>query len=241
MGSDRATARIAGVMFIIATVAAIIGGSLLLPALGTDYLTKAAASEGRVVAGAVFELIQAITVVGIAVVLFPALRRRNERLALGYVGARTLEGVFVTAGALSAVLLLHLSQTFGSDGPASSIDPVGQVLRGARDWTYWIGPMAFFSVSALILYTVLYQSALVPRWLSGWGFAGGVLLLISAVLAMFGADLGAAQAVFSAPIGFNEMVLAIWLIAKGFNPPVPETMREEASVARSTPVTAQTR
>ena len=88
--------------------------------------------------------------------------------------------------------------------------------------------MAFFSVSALILYTVLYQSALVPRWLSGWGFAGGVLLLISAVLAMFGADLGAAQAVFSAPIGLNEMVLAIWLIAKGFNPAMPETMREEA-------------
>jgi len=34
----------------------------------------------------------------------------------------------------------------------------------------------------------------------------------------FGYDLGAAQGIFSAPIGLNEMVLAVWLIVKGFAP-----------------------
>ena len=89
----------------------------------------------------------------------------------------------------------------------------------ARDWSYWIGPMGFFSVSALVLNSPLYQSRLLPRWLAVWGLIGGALLLVSAVLEMYGVDLGKAQAFFFGPIGRNEMVLAAWLIAKGFNTP----------------------
>jgi hypothetical protein len=77
--------------------------------------------------------------------------------------------------------------------------------------------MLFFSVSALILYPLLLRSRVVPAWLSVWGLLGGLLLLGRTVVEMYGTDLsGAAQALLTAPIGVNEMVLAVWLIIRGF-------------------------
>ena len=94
---------------------------------------------------------------------------------------------------------------------------MAEVLFAAREWTYWFGPMAVFSVSALVLNWLLYRSRVVPTWISIWGFVGGLLLLASAIIEMFGQALGGWQAIFTAPIGINEMVLAVWLIIKGFD------------------------
>jgi hypothetical protein len=59
----------------------------------------------------------------------------------------------------------------------------------------------------------LYQSELVPRWLSVWGLVGGALILAMGLLRLFGYPV-----IFLAiPIILNELVLAIWLIVKGFN------------------------
>lgn len=89
-----------------------------------------------------------------------------------------------------------------------------------------------FSLSALILHLVLYQSKLVPTWLSVWGLVGGGLLLVRALLEMFGQELsGVAQGVLAAPIGLNEMVLAVWLIVRGFNQDVLESRPENAPVS----------
>ena len=78
--------------------------------------------------------------------------------------------------------------------------------------------MVFFSVSALILYTLLYRAKLVPAWLSIWGLIGGALLLVRAVLEMYGVEFSAVmQGALATPIGINEMVLAVWHIVKGFN------------------------
>jgi hypothetical protein len=78
-----------------------------------------------------------------------------------------------------------------------------------------------FGVGAFMYYYVLYRSRLVPRWLSGWGLVAIVLSLASNVLAGFTQQLGFATAInmLSIPIGLQEMVLAVWLIAKGFSTP----------------------
>jgi hypothetical protein len=77
--------------------------------------------------------------------------------------------------------------------------------------------MLFFSISALILYPMLLHARLVPAWLSLWGLIGGLLLLGRTVAEMYGAEFsGLVQGLLAAPIGINEMVLAVWLIVKGF-------------------------
>jgi len=62
---------------------------------------------------------------------------------------------------------------------------------------------------------LLYQSKLVPRWLSGWGFVGAALLWVYYLLQPFSIDL---IGILFIPIAVQEMIFALWLIVKGFNP-----------------------
>ncbi len=213
MGTDATRTRVAGVLFIVATVAAVVGGTLLLPAQEGDFLADAASSEGRVMAGAILEFVQALAVMAIPALLFPVLARVDRSWALGFFGARTIEAVFTIAGSVFALLVLSLS---GRNGADVSVEPLGELLVDGREWTYLYGPTLMFSVSAILLYLLLFRGRLVPGWLSIWGLLGGVLLLVSGVVEMLGYELGGAQAIFSAPIGLNEMVLSVWMIVKGF-------------------------
>ena len=76
-------------------------------------------------------------------------------------------------------------------------------------------------MGALLLYGLLLRSALVPTWLAAWGLAGGALILIEGVLEMYGLDLPVlVQTVLTVLIALNEMVLAVWLIVRGFGGPL---------------------
>src|SRR5215470_2621770 len=76
----------------------------------------------------------------------------------------------------------------------------------------------FFCLGAAILNVQLYRTGLVPGWISGWGLAAVVPYLIDALLLMFGVLTvsSAIHPVFVIPMAVNEMVLAVWLLAKGF-------------------------
>ena len=75
-----------------------------------------------------------------------------------------------------------------------------------------------FGLGALMYYWVFYQSRLVPRWLSAWGLVAIASLMVSALF-MFRLiePMSTTQVVLALPIFLQEMVLAVWLIAKGFN------------------------
>lgn len=212
---DRTVARVVGALFVVASATAIAGGALLLPVDESASLAEIAAADVRVVSGVLLELVLVWSVVAIAVLLFPILRRRDEALAAAYIGARTLESVLLLAAAVSALVVLALSQDASADAAAGV-----PVLTAVREWTYVLGSMLALGVGALVLYSVLLRARLVPSWLSVWGLAGATLIAVRGVLEMYGVEFSAvAQGAFAAPIATNEMVLAVWLIAKGFTPP----------------------
>jgi len=218
MNSNRKTAIIVGVLFIVATVASVLGGLLIEWIIDApDDLVNVSENENQVIIGVLLELTWAASAVGITVLMFPILKKHNESLALGYVGARIFEGFIATVGAISGLLLITLSQEFvNAVAPdATYFLASGALLLAARDWAWWIGPMIVFALSALIFNYLLYQSKLIPRWLSGWGFIGAALLLAEGLVGMFDLTI---STFLAAPIGVQEMVLAAWLIVKGFNP-----------------------
>jgi hypothetical protein len=96
---------------------------------------------------------------------------------------------------------------------------MGALLLSAHDWAYVIGGQIVFSVSAIILNYVLFQARLVPRFISVWGLIGAVLILAGGISGMFDlfAEASVVETVIFLPIAVQEMVLAVWLIAKGFN------------------------
>ena len=54
--------------------------------------------------GGVLEIIVALACIGTAVVLYPVVKRQNEAVALGFVGARVLEAATIFAGVVEPAL-----------------------------------------------------------------------------------------------------------------------------------------
>lgn len=97
--------------------------------------------------------------------------------------------------------------------------PSAALLLAVDQWAFLLGPGITFAITALILNTLFYRSQLVPRFLSIWGLVGAILLLAADLLAIFGLNTASTLFVLLIlPIGLNEMVLAVWLIVKGFTP-----------------------
>jgi|WetSurMetagenome_2_1015567.scaffolds.fasta_scaffold287448_2 hypothetical protein len=219
MNPTRKIAIITGVIFIIATVAALLAAGVDPILAGTDYLSKVSAHASQVAADAFLYLIAAFTSVGIAIALYPVLKERNAGLAIGSVVFRTVEAVFYMVAVVSLLSVLTLSQQLSSAGAAdgTSLQAIGAVLLSLREHASLAAVFAF-SLGACMYYTVFFQSRLVPRWLSGWGVIATLLMLTACVLSLFSDNPITGYTLLVLPIALQEMVLAVWLIAKGFSP-----------------------
>jgi len=157
----------------------------------------------------------------VPVMMYPLFKKQNEALALGAVVFRgPLEAATYILMVVSWLLLIVVSQESANAADASSFQALGAVLLQANNM---INPVLeiVFSLGALMFYTLFYQTRLIPRWLSGWGIVGAIVYLAGGVLALFGTNLEFLLAL----LGVQEMVMALWLIIKGFN---PSTLTAEA-------------
>ena len=111
MTSERSTALVVGVLFILTFVTSIAGSVRLRARPERSQLRHRSPAPTRgVFLGAFLELFLIITNIGCAVVLFPILKRQNEGLALGYVAARIVECTFILVGILSVLAVVTLRQ-----------------------------------------------------------------------------------------------------------------------------------
>jgi uncharacterized protein DUF4386 len=129
--------------------------------------------------------------------------------------------VFYALGMFVLLSLSTLSREFVDAGTPSDqhYQTLGDTMLAQYHWLVDAGLLLAFSVGGLSYYLVFYRSNLIPTWLSAWGIGGAVLLMVAAVLIILGfiSPLSAGQVALAVPIGAQEMVLAVWLIAKGFN------------------------
>lgn len=237
MNSTRRTAITAGTLFLVATLA-VLAAAALLPALtGTDYLAGVAAHSGQMAASELLYLVAAGASVGIAIALYPLLKQTNAALALGSAVFRTIEAVFYMAGVVGLLTIGTLAQQLTT---APLVDraatyAMADTLVNVREHTGLAAVFAF-SVGAFMYYLVFYRSRLVPRWLSGWGLVAVPLILTASVLALVSDNPVTGYVPLALPIFAQELVLAGWLLVKGFNPSPPTLSTSDApSLSLSTP------
>jgi hypothetical protein len=236
MGKDRKAAVIVGVLFIIGTVGYSIGVVAFVPVLDDpDYLVEGSANEGTIVIGALFTLISGAAIASIPFVMLRFFRRRNETLAAGYAVFRLLEMVCIVGMVIVVFLLLSLSQGYVDSGtPEDSYHgTIGAFLLEAYDLIDLITVLVF-AMGAHIFYYMLHVTRLVPRTLSVWGLIGASAWLAAGVLGMFGivSNTSVEWMLLALPIAVNEMVLALWLIVKGFDNPSSSTGPEGRRLTR---------
>jgi Domain of unknown function (DUF4386) len=235
MNTYRRSALAAGALLIVATVATVVlGGIALKPVVGDPVdLAKVGGNETQVFLGALLNLIGAAACPAIVIALYPVLRVHSPALALGSVAFRVIEATFYVISVVGLLLLVTLSREAAKAGAADAAfyGQLAALLVAGRAWLGFVAAVVFAGLGTLLYDWVLYRSALVPRWLSGWGVAAAVGMLVAALLAMFGVapPLSPVHIVLNLPIAVQEMALAVWLIARGFS---------QVAVAAAVPPTA---
>lgn len=227
MIDSRKNARVTGILFILGTVPPI--AAMLLwgqYVTSPDYLTLMAAHSSEVLLLALGSMFMGLACAGIGISMYPILKPHSQTLSIGVVGFRVMEGTLQIASSVSLAVLLALSQEFVKAGsPADSFfQPVGAIIVSVKEWLnsgFYLFP---WCVGAAIYYIIFYRTRLLPRWLSVWGLLGLVLMLIGAFSDMFGliGSFSSIQMLLMFPIMLQEMVLAIYLIAKGYSTTVVE-------------------
>ena len=219
---SRRLARIAGI-FMVITFISIPALPLYDPVLNHTNFIASGGGNGRVYLGALFEILTLIGGIGMAVTLFPVLRRQSESLALGYVTVRVVESCLIAVGICSLLAVVTLRQDLagGAGTDNASLILSGRSLVAIHDATFLLGPAFCAAIgNGLILGYLMLRSGLVPRRLAQLGLVGGSLALVTALLVLFGAydQSSAASFILTVPEAAWELSLGIYLIARGFKP-----------------------
>jgi hypothetical protein len=226
MNTYRKTAVIVGILFIIGTVSGVLAGVVTAPIqAGSTYPLNISASETQWIIGTLLVLLMGLSLAMVPVLLYPIFKKHNEVLAFGSVLFRgVFEAVGETLLVISFFLLLTVSEIYGKTGAtdASYFQTLGSMLIAAGDWIQQIGGIVF-SVGTLMIFALFYQTRLIPRWLSGWGFIGAGLYFVAKIVGMFSPlhlapEIGVGIGLLLVPTALQEMVFAVWVIVKGFNP-----------------------
>lgn len=221
MKTNKNSATSAGILFIIAAVAAIIGVLLYNPILhDPDYIIKGTGHETQIYWGAFFEILTAFAVIGTPIALYPVLKKINQSMAIATVSFRLLEATMIIVGILSLLTIVTLSHEFsnGANTDTASYLIAGKSLIALHNWTFAFGPNIVLGPSTFLTSYLLYRSKLIPRYISILGLIGGPFISICGVLVMFGVFLQVSLwgVLLAIPVFLYEMSLAVRLLVKGF-------------------------
>jgi hypothetical protein len=211
----RGTARVVGLLYIAGMVIGIGGNILIQSILGAP--NRLAAASGKSMVLAIGALLWLLTVAGDAahgILMFPVLRRQSERLAIGYLGSRIIDAVFIGVHVLFLLFQIPLGLEYLKAGisDARYLQTLSALFMQADQYAYQIG-MSFVGLAGLVLGYAFYRSRLVPRFVAVWGLVGYIFLLCGSLLEILGFDL---RLIHTIPGGLWELFMGLWLIVKGF-------------------------
>jgi hypothetical protein len=228
MNTYRKNAVMTGILYFMGTVfgvlGAVIGGEVLTsiisgkPLAGVDMLGLVAANSSRLTGGAFLTFLMGISLVAMTVFLYPVIGKASKELAMGMLLFRgALEGIFYFVSTLNILTLVAVgNENMAAGADSAVLQSIVNILYQFENLKAPVGSIIFL-IGATCIYLSFYRTRLIPRWLTAWGFIGVATSLAAALLYFFHMDPG---------IGFylemvlapQEIVMAVWLIAKGFNP-----------------------
>jgi hypothetical protein len=142
------------------------------------------------------EVLSGLGVIVIAVIMFPLFKPFGKKPSQWYLVLRGIEGALL----IITGFLFLISST-------SSLK--------IYDWIH-LYHAYIFAIAAFFFYFLLFKSKLIPSWLSIWGFFGSILLILVNLLEI--TNIITPSMLLYLPIMSSEIILAMWLILRGFNP-----------------------
>ena len=229
----RMTARVVGLVYIAGFFVGIGGEMLFQPLLvAPNRLAAVSAGSMTVALGAALWLMAVIGDAAHGVLMYPILKRYNERIAVGYLAARIMDAVFIAIMVLLILFQIPLAREYVKAAASDSLalQALSTVLVHAKQYAYQIG-MSTLGVSGLMLCSTLYRARLIPRVLAIWGLVGYGVILVGMLSEIAGLGLGVELA-SSLPGGLWEVFIGVWLLARGFS---SSPVSSEWTTASTTP------
>ncbi|MGG5487856.1 DUF4386 domain-containing protein [Gaetbulibacter sp. PBL-D1] len=224
MNTLKNNIKLAGFLIILGMITGIL--SIASAVDSPNYLTEAAANATQVSTAALFQFVLCLTYLGFAILLYPIVKKHNERLALGFLSFRIIAGVILIIGTVILLSILAVSQEFVkiTSENQMAFEAFGNVLKSTRDYINHIFMVFTIGAGNLMVYILFLKAKLIPKWLSVWGILGTILSIVASVLLLFGIVevITVEYLALNVPTGLFELVLGIRLIFKGFNSQGPK-------------------
>ena len=217
MNSANKTSRVLGVAFLLQFITSFSSGVFLKPVWFVEEdigatLVKIAQNPWLMRTSILLDMLTALGVVFLGAVLFVTVRKQNEKIALTALGFYVLEGALHAASKLDAFSLLRISQEYVASGDPAYLQTMGNLALESMDFVGSILMMLAFCLGAILFYTLLDKTRVVPRWLSLWGLITVFPCLIGTLFAIFGYALP--FAIYLPYVPF-EFVIGVWILVKG--------------------------
>ena len=213
----RTTASVVGAVYLAGFVVGI-GGEVLIKSVlaAPDHLATVSANSLMIALGAVLWLLAVVGDAAHGVLMFPLLKQHSERIAVGYLGARIMDALFIAIMVLFLLLQIPLGSEYLKAAAPDTfyLQALSEVTVKASQYAYQMG-MSTLGIAGLMLCYALYKTKLVPRWLAVWGLVGYAIIFVGMVSEIMGSGLGLAS---SLPGGLWEIFIGVWLLVKGFSP-----------------------
>ena len=208
--------RVIGVLILIQMV----GGFLLnfvleAPLFGPPgFLANAAPHSQEIALGAVLGVALEALWIGIAATAFPVFYEGAQRAALCFfaVAAAILALAVVENAAVMSMVSVSEAYAKASAGDRSQLETVRVIVASGRNWVHYMARMTD-GLAIVVFYAAVYQLAVIPRVLAGFGVVAAALQIIAVAMPLFHREV-----VFAllTPLGLCQLIVAIWLIARGF-------------------------
>jgi hypothetical protein len=221
MKSERLSASITGILFIVGTASGIMYAVLTSTVLNSsEYLSKIGSNTVQYTIASLLLFIMGASCAGIGLSMYPVLMKFNPGLAAGSAGFRLTEGILAMIGFVIMLSIMSLGMKYIQAEPLNKqyFQITGDMLQSVRRWLS-VASLYAWCIGALMYYWIFFKTRLVPYWLSLWGITAILLSVIADSLDLFQAfdAFSPVNSVLNLPIAIQEMIFAVWLIAKGYD------------------------
>ena len=204
------------------------------------FLTAAAEHSFQIRAAVFISFVGAALTVSLGITALPVFRQYGSAIALWFLVVCVISCTLDLVHGGTVMSMLSLSQQFVSGGAAETgvYQVVGAAVASARRWAH---AMQLVAIGGwiFVFYISLLHFGLIPRALAALGLVGILLQFIGVTLMMLLGYSSIGQ--MAMPMLPIQIVVAVWLIVKGFKATLPEAPGEQYDMQSNYESLAHTR
>lgn len=223
MISNKLSARLFGIFFLLAFISYGIGGVLVRSGhQNSNNFAELLNNKAQFLSGGILMAVfHTFFNIGLALIMFSVVKKVRRLPAYGYLSAALVSTLMLMTGAVLLLAVVPVAQ-LAAQGKSVELSFDAMILFGNKsNFLFYQLGMTVWGIGGILLSYLLYHSRIVPVFFAFWGYAGYSVFIAGTILEIFGYEAGL---YFSVPGGLFEIVMSIWLIIKGFNKDVWEKM-----------------